>query len=278
MDEPVRQGRRGPVHDAALRSIMEADPAGACLLLGIPTPTSPVVLTASLPTATFAADLVLRMTPRRLVHVEYMRSGSSDLVARMLVYRGLLMRAHPRAYLSQHVLFLADGVVEGHDDLAANGFALDLNVVHLRTIEPEVLLRSPTLAPLAVLGRGSAEVRARALAEALTLIAEKGGERQHELLEFSTTLATITLDPNTIEKIVGEVVMTVESIKEFYKDTWMIREAKAEGREELLLPLLRERFGEQPGLAEVVQNLKTLPPGEAVHAVLAATTLADLTS
>jgi hypothetical protein len=127
-----------------------------------------------------------------------MRRAQPGLVARMLIYRGLIMREHPGAVISQYVIVLGEGRVRGHQDLAGQGFALDLGLVYLRDRDPEGLLTDLTLAPLAVLGRGGPARRAAVFAQALRLIREHGGSRTPELLEFALVMATIRLTPPTI--------------------------------------------------------------------------------
>ena len=75
----------GPVYDSAVRGVMAGDPVAACRLLNIPitTPSGvPQILPTSFPIATKSADLLLRVGPGRLAHVEYVRRATTDLVAR----------------------------------------------------------------------------------------------------------------------------------------------------------------------------------------------------
>jgi len=282
---PVDPGRPGPVYDTALRRLVEGDLPGTCELLGVPVDAPPRVLNGTLPTATLSADLLLQVGPDRLVHVEYMRTATRDLVARMLIYRGLIMRRYPRARLTQHVIVLGDGTVRGHRDREHSGFELDLDLLYLRDLDPAVLLARPSLAPLAVLGRGDVPARAGAFAAALRLIRAQGGDRADELLEFAAVLGTIRLDRPTMERIAKEVPMTAESIAEFWRDGEIgqiliqqgRQEGRQEGRAELLMTLLRASFGDQPDLPEIAQRLAGWPSTEAaVRAITAATRPQDI--
>ncbi len=275
----------GPVYDRVMRRLVEADLGAAFRMLGIAVTDAPAVLPATFPATTLNVDLLARDGARRLVHVEYVRTVEPDLTQRMLQYRAAVMGRYPEHRLDQHVVVLGPGRVRGYDDLAQHGFALDLKVTYLRDLDPGVFLSTPALAPLAVLGRGDTLDRGRALARALVCIRDQGGARAAELLECATVLATIRLAATTIESIVEEVGMTVESIAEFYRQTRfgqaLVHEGREQGREQgleqIMEALLTERFGTQPGLPEAARRLAAWPDYHlAVRAVLAADNLADL--
>jgi hypothetical protein len=186
-------GRKGPIFDTAMRGVMEADPGAVCWLLGVQVEGSPQVLPAVFPIGKLEVDLLLRVAVDQLVHVEYVRRVDADLVHRMLGYRSVISRDHP-GRLSQHVVVLGEGNVRGHEDPVGTGFWLDLNVIYLRDVEPGRLLEVPSLAPLAAMGRGSPTARAEAYAQSLRLVRKFGGSRAARLMQFTTVLATITLD------------------------------------------------------------------------------------
>lgn len=311
-DGPANQNRPGPVYDTAMRRMFESDPSAACKLLGIPVAEPPAVLSTSFPSATMVPDLVLELIPGRLVHVEYAREASRGLVARMLIYRGLIMREQPGAHLSQHIIVLGDGLITGHDDLQNNGFALVLGLIYVRDLDPDELLENSTLATLAVLARGDPDVRADSLMQAVNVIEDQGGERAGELLEFAGRMAMIRLDSDIVSKILDEagqqdefaqlllgipkvraraealVAADLEAawIEAHGKGRSEARsEARRQGREEgrreerdqFLTAMLQERFGQQPDLAATAQRLAGWPdPRQAVHTINTAETLADL--
>jgi hypothetical protein len=181
----------------------------------------------------------------------------------------------------------------GHDDPGRRGFWLDLDVHYLRDLDPAVLLETPVLAPLAPLGRGSPEERARAYANAIRVIQKEGGSRTEDLLDFASCLAMITLDGRLVDRIVEEVGMTVESVTEFYRDTILghalqdlgrqegRQEGRAEGieqgRERLLADLLEDRFGPDPAVGSIAHRLAGWPGAAVAHAINTATSLEDLT-
>jgi hypothetical protein len=298
--EPSGESTRpGPVYDTAMRGVIEGDPVAACRLLGIEVVGQPQTLTTSFPIVTLAADLLLRVGPARLAHVEYVRRATGDLVTRMLGYRWAISRDHPGDQLSQHIVVLGGGRVRGHDHPARTGFLLDLKILYLRELDPATLLASPSLAPLAALGRGSPSDRAEACTEALRLIGTSGGIRAEGLVRCTTVLATITLNTPTIWKIVEEVGMAVESIAELFRDTAFgqalvqqgreqglergmargMEQGMEQGREQLLVALLEDRFGSHrviPALARCLTGWADA--GSAVHAITTAASLEELSS
>jgi hypothetical protein len=291
-----RSQRPGPVYDAAIRGVLEGDPVAACQLLGIPVTTAsglPEVLSASFtyPVGSLYADLVMRVGPGRLAHVEFERQLSAEeMVARMMGYRGVIQRRHRQEVLEQYLIVLGGGRVVEFIDPVLSWFWRRLGVVFLRDLDPELFLHGPSLAPLAVLGRGSSRVRARAFGRALAVIRDEGGERAAELRTFAITLAGITLDPATINRIVKEAEMTPneyvakllwhgsygDALREHARQEGR-QEGAAEGRVRLLVALMQDRFGPQADAPAVAERLvRRLDDAEAVHAVTTATDLADL--
>jgi hypothetical protein len=92
------------VYDAILKATFEGDLPGACRLLRVPVNGEPEALSAEFTLTAMSVDLLARVGPGRLLHIEYARRASRDLVARMLIYRGLIMQQHPKHHVSQHIL------------------------------------------------------------------------------------------------------------------------------------------------------------------------------
>jgi hypothetical protein len=276
----------GPVYDAVTRAVMESDPAAACRLLGIPITTpngAPEVLPAKFPViSTRESDLVLRIGPNELAHVEYVRRVDDDLVPRMLDYRARIMLAHKDDTLRQYVLVLGEGTVRGHDEPAAKHFWLGLAVVYARDLDPEWCLSEPSLAPLAPLGRGSPAERAQHYKNALRTIQKHDGPNSGALLTCTSVLATITLDLSIIEQIAEEVEMTVADI--MLQLPWGrevlqvgLETGREEGREETLTLLLEQRFGRDHDVRPIARHLATWTDhGAALHAILTVDHLDDL--
>jgi hypothetical protein len=176
------------------------------------------------------------------------------------------------------------------------GFQLDLNVVYLRDLEPATLLKDPSLAPLAALGRGSPSERAAAYGQALRLIQRQGGTRAHELTEFATLLGAITLDTLIMGKIAEEVGVIDEVIAELFDESGTgaglvqrgldrgrvegiaedTEKGLAEGRERILTALITDRFGFAPEISAIAHRLAGWSDAAAIHAVTHAQSLEQL--
>ncbi len=283
-----RGPRPGPMYDAALRGMVEADPGAACRVLGIPAVGPVALLPTTFPLFTLTADLLLETAPGVLAQVEYMRDVPTDLVVRMLGYRYAIMRTHPGHELVQYVVVLGSRTTTGRPRRSHRHFHLSLHMIYLRDIPPEVLLSDAGLAPLATLGRGDREERARAFARAVDIIRKEGGRRTQQLLDWAAVMATINLSRDTIDRITQEAGMTIETIVEFYRET-IIGEAleqhgreqgrvegREEGREQTLIALLHSRFGDDPAVPAVAHHLATSADLEsAVRAVTSARSLSD---
>jgi hypothetical protein len=206
----------------------------------------------------------------------------------MLGYRAVIMAAHPGQSVIQYALVLKDGVTPNCDDTAV-GFALGYRTVYLRDAAPESLLQHATLSVFAAIAAGDNETRAAGLARALALIETLPPTRTVALREAATVLATIRLDPHTIDQIGKESGMTVETIADFYSETAAGRElinrgvgqgleqGIQQGLVETLGAFIRDRFGDLPGVPEVARRLAhsgDLPA--AVHAINHAATFEDL--
>jgi hypothetical protein len=65
--------RLGPIFDSTMRGVIEGDPMAACGLLGIEAATEPEILPSEFAAWSMRVDLLMRVGPGRLVHVEYGR-------------------------------------------------------------------------------------------------------------------------------------------------------------------------------------------------------------
>ena len=280
-EEPREEGSRpGPLYDLTLKDMFGFDLPGACELLGVEVEGEPVPLTVEFTLTSRVVDLLVRVGPGRLMHLEYARRAERDLVPRMLVYRGLIMQMFPKDLVEQHVLVLGEGEVAGYRDYARNDFALNLRVHYLRSADPERFLGTVNFAPLAILRRGDPTEVEKVATQVVEAVRARGGDRTEELLKFVSVLAVIASDPDVVEKIIEETEMTVQEVADFYRDTRfglrLRSEGREEAREELLTALLIERFGEHPELPDLVQRFVHWPDAAAVHAISAATDLAEL--
>lgn len=96
-----RPNRPGPVFDRAMRRVAEGDLAAFCQWLEVDLAGPAQILSGSSPAATLHTDLLVRVGPQRLMHVEYMRSPPPDLAVRMIGYRASIMRSHPGMQISR---------------------------------------------------------------------------------------------------------------------------------------------------------------------------------
>jgi hypothetical protein len=274
------------VYDAVMKEMFERDLIGGCQILGVPVNGEPVALATEFKMTKRAVDLLARVGPRRLMHVECARRATWELVARMLVYRGLIMQSHPKDHVSQHIVILGEGTVRGYDDYAGNGFALDLNLLYLRSADPEAFLHRAGFAPLAILRRGDLPELEELAGRAVKAVQKYGGERADRLLEFITELAPIASHPSIVERAIKEAEMTIQSIAAFYRNTEFGQEIRAEGREEgreegrqegrheSLTIVLQSRFGRHPAIPVVADRLVVW--ADHVAALNAASTAASL--
>jgi hypothetical protein len=276
----------GPYIDEALRTIAEEDPDAFCGWLG-EFPEHPVeILSSNFVKESMEADLVVRVAPDRLAHVEYIQDPRRAAAIKMVAYRGQLMRIHPGCSIKQYAVVVSDGRLPSVDDLPA-GFALGLTTIYLRDLDPAKSLAYPSLGALAVLGRGDVETRARALRKATQGIQGYETEQQVRLMESLTTLATLRLDPPTVDQVMEEARednnMTVESVAEFYSHTTMGHEIRRKGQEQgsarVLTALMQSRFGDHDQIPIIAQHLAQSSDEEtSVRAVTEANSLDDLTA
>lgn len=272
------------LYDAAMRWWAEShlaavagwlDPSVAGLPAGafVPQPTSFTV-------PVIHADLLLTAGPGRLMHVEYETRPDAGLVGRMYDYRGRIMRQHPGMRLGQFVIVLGEGHVRGHDDLATTGFALDLQVIHLREHAPADFLADPVLAPFAALARGSRREREASLGAAIRLLRDSGHPHTAELVKVTEALARIRLNEATISRIRRENAMDLKPLLDWFRDDdWAVHfreEGREEGRERLLLAMLRARFGDSPDARAAASHLAGWDEESAVGAIAGAADPASL--
>ena len=265
-----------------MRQIVESDLAAFLEWLGIPVEGTPTILPDTFTAETRYVDLIAEVGPDRLLHVEYVHTPKTDLAIRMLGYRAVIMAAHEGKSLTQYAIIMKDGRVPSCDD-PENGFSLGFHPIYLRDHPPEPLRKGIALAALSSLAQGDTATRAEGLADAYARIQTLPETEIAALLEAADVLATIRLDPNTIEQIRKELGMSVKAVADFYSQTEAGRElmhrAEANGQAQMLEALLRDRFGDQPGIATTAGHLaETGDLAAAAHLVTHAQTFDDLRS
>jgi hypothetical protein len=255
--------RPGPIYDRMMRGIAEIEFAALCAWLGIHLEGETEFLSSVFARETQEIDLLARVGPERLLHLEYMRSPEPDMAARIVTYRGHIMRRHLGEQITQVAIVLGEGVLAPHDD-PVTGFRLGLRTLYLRDADPKELLARPGLAPMAMLPRGSPAERAERLSSALDLIAKEPQPRQNVLVEAAMTLAMITLDRSTIDRIRKEKSMTVADFCEFYAESDFAVAFREQGEAHVFLELLRDRFPDAPDLEQLAAKLAAVADTAAV--------------
>lgn len=284
--EPKPGGEQpGPIFDTSMRGVMAGALLSACAALDVPIGPGTRTIDGAFPTTTLATDLLLADGETHVVHIEYESRPRPVIIARMLIYRGMIMRDHPRCQVDQYVIVLGDTRVT---KVRGWPWSLPFRVIYLRELNAERFLTEPALAPLAVLAKGTPDQRRAAFTRALELIRSRGGDRVKELVDQASALATIRLDRPTINQIIEEAGMTVESIVEFYRETVIgqalkdagRQEGREEGREEgleaAMSALLTARFGDDVRIPSVASRLAGLAPDEAVREITQVTSLDEL--
>jgi hypothetical protein len=265
----------GPRYDDAMKALCAQVPLPLCQWLGVPVEgtVEPVRLSEMAPrAATRQVDALLAVGNRTIVHVELQSSGEAFFGWRMLDYRSLLSR-RPELKgmaLHQHAVVLGwDRVDEGvHDDEVDYRFT----VHYLRDQPVEDFLERPELAPFAVLADLPGDARRSALRRALDLIGPVTDDHVRSVLAHAAVeLAALRLDSDTIKATWEDSAMPIPSLlNETYE------EGRADGREELVVAMLRQRFGPADGLPVVARRLATLDPDEVLARIGRAADLAEL--
>jgi hypothetical protein len=284
---PEQVDQRGPVHDNALRWLAVHDLVTLCRWIGVEADEASVRISESLPATTQYADLVIEVARGELAQVEFVTTVGPDLPVRMHEYRSRLMRREPGCSLTQHVLVLGRGKVPSeHRGL---DYWFRLHVTYLRDCDPGTLLASPSLAPLAPLGRvASQKERTSLLRQALEVIRDGEGDEQRRdaLVGTAESLARIYLDGITIAGAREERVMPIEIDPDVWD--WAMERARESERVvqpvvEVLRPfvddtetVLRHRFGEHPFTRRLALRVTYADPQSAVKRVLEAESLDEL--
>ncbi|MGH3929835.1 MAG: hypothetical protein ACRDTF_07645 [Pseudonocardiaceae bacterium] len=289
-ESPVRQERGsaserrrpGPVYDDAMKILADDDLSALLSVLGVRGAAER--LNVELAASTMKADLLAR-TPTGIVHVEFVKDPTPDLGIRMVEYWLRLRRQHRSTPITQYVLALRDiPIPDRYVDLDGRQLGCAWTVVRLPELDPAVLLAAPTTAALAALARGTPTQRGTVLAAAAERItAEVDPERREVLIAAAATLASIVLPGHTIVTALKEVTMPVP-----VRDTPLGRELYEEGRHEgrqegdrqavlrLTGLMLRQRFGDHPGIEAIARQLAALPDEERLTRLTSATSLDDL--
>lgn len=263
--------RPGPIYDNAVRFLAATDVNELCRWVGIPVGPAITPISESLPGYPMQADLLVESGTGGISQVEFVTHVTGDLIRRLVEYRARVMDIHPDRSLQQHVLVLGRGKV-ARMVRDAEEFWMRLHVFYARDQDPADLLKNPSLAPLAVLGRASGAAERQSLLRAAlrTICTGADPSRRRKLSETATTLAAIRLPRATIESIWEEIDVPID-----IRDTDLARSFVQEGREEGRLDAaaewaaaaLRRRFGADERLPRLAAALAGLPADRAAEVI-----------
>lgn len=263
----------GPVYDNAVKFVAATDVDELCRWLGVPAGPGAVQLSESMPGQTMQADLLLRSDPGHIWQVEFVTHVTTDLARRLVAYRARVMEFHPGDSLQQHVLVLGRGKVAG-EVRDAEEFWMRVHVSYLRDRDPEDLLKTPALAPLAVLGRASGTKERRALLRAALRAISTGADPacRPELTDAATTLAAIRLDRATIAAIGKETNVPID-LRDTDLAQSFLQEGREEGWAESMALVLHLRYGQDERIPILAGRLAHLSAERIAEVVTAAASL-----
>jgi predicted transposase/invertase (TIGR01784 family) len=230
------------------------------------------------------------------VHIEFQASGEARYGYRMLDYR-VRLYARPEVRgkrLVQHVIMLADGSVD--DGIRDDDLDYRYQVHYLREQPVEPFLADPELAPLAALAKVSDDERPAVLRKVAALIATvEDPELRRMLSEAAADLALLRLDVAIIKSTWEENDMSIPSFaralyeEELEAHRQKVREealeegreagreeGREEGREQLVVGILRHRFGHDARIPALARQLAALDGDDLMRHFEQATSLDDL--
>jgi predicted transposase YdaD len=190
------------------------------------------------------ADLLGETVDGTLVHVELQSTNDSRMDARMLDYAAAMYRQFERVP-EQLVLYVGEGPLRMSIRVEGGGLRFRCAVVDIRELESEELLASGNLEDniVAILGRFSDDMAT--VRQILRRIAASPESERAGALAELTVLARLrslagALERETERMPILEDIMDHEIIGRERK------RGRVEGKREMILSLLEERFGKLP--------------------------------
>jgi hypothetical protein len=150
MNDRSTNPERKSIYDWSMRYVVEGDIPAFCDWLQIKLEGPGELLSTDFAAERLSADLLVKVSARRLLHVEYIRTPEPDMYVRMLNYRGRIMREHKDMSLTQCALVLGEGRLQSRDDPEV-GFSLGLRTEYMPEVDRHEFLSRPGLAVLAEL-------------------------------------------------------------------------------------------------------------------------------
>jgi predicted transposase YdaD len=197
------------------------------------------------------ADLLGETRQGKLAHIELQSTNDSRMDARMLEYVAALYRKFDRVP-QQLVLYVGGPPLRMTSRIAQEGLVLEYAVVDIRGLDSDGLLASDSLEDnvTAILGTFSHEIAT--IRRILSRIAASPESARAGALEELTVLARLRslvplLERETERMPILEDIMDHEIIGRERKRGMVI--GRDEGKREVILSQLEERFGKVPALA-----------------------------
>jgi predicted transposase YdaD len=233
------------------------------------------------------ADLAFRLEDASLLHLEFQAANDRDMQFRQGIY-GLLLGQKYRSRIRQVVLYAGNPAMRMVDSLDLGEIRVNYTLLDLRQLDSESLLATgrPGDLVLAMLAQGGKERlreiarRAAGLSEhervrvltQLVLLAGLRGVSENLKMELSHMgSSTIDIRKNVILREIWEQGEAEGIVKGKAQG---VAEGRAEGKAELLLNLLRHKFGTVPKwAAERVRNARPAQLERWSHKILTAASL-----
>jgi len=275
-------------YDVTLKTLlMDGAPALLTQLAG----TSAVTLTpAEYPvTVSRHVDLVGRIdgNGKQLLHAEVQSSNDPRIPGRMLGYYWVFIEDNPHVKVTQIVLYVGSEPLRMPDGLSRPGLTLKYTVIDARTIDPAPLLASDSVADVVasfLCRADNMEVRIREILERLRIICTGDEPGLGEALSRLVLLGDLRRAGPIIEKEIRDMPIQI-NIEE---NPILLRlytrglnegkaEGKTEGKAEILMRLMRHRYGALP--EPVVAAVLAAQPAELdvwADAIFEADSLANL--
>ncbi|WP_344309936.1 hypothetical protein [Fodinicola feengrottensis] len=269
----------GSRYDNATKLLSADERAELCRWLGATVPSLARVASEDLAANPLRVDYLMHTGKRQLTHVEFERRPTADLGRRMFCYLGRLQERHRGYHIEQFVVVLADG--NPPEEWELGGARVRYRVHKLREQDPDSLLARPATAPFAVLACAEPAGRLALLTRVLKAIWDFDYDegRRKTLVEMAATLAEIYLTFEEVEVAWKESAMLYPMTEgKIYRHVYAEGEDKgrAEERAEMIVAMLEERFGGDPGIVLIAARLSALDRREAYRLVWAAESLDDL--
>lgn len=214
------------------------------------------------------ADMLGEAANGDLIQIEFQSRNFPDMPFRMVEYLGAVGRVHNRLP-RQIVLYVGEPKLSMKDEIRGPDSFVRYHLIDIRELDGEALLASGNLSDnvIALLTRIGTrpDTVQRIVSQVMSGPPEERGRAAEELM----ILAGLRKKSNPLAKELSQMPITEDIMDNPYVGPWLRKarvEGRVEGQIELLLGLLRKRFGAVP--AEVQKRLTMMTPAELQEAGL----------